>query len=667
MDILKKHYALFTGLLVFIVYLFTLAPSIIQIDAGELAAVQSLPGIAHPTGYPLFTILGFLFLKIPSPFSQILMANLLAALWCSAGAAVFTLTARYVLENRRLFHKDKPEQKKIKTDKKHKKHHTATVNAGSIKTSSDRKAAEGAPGTEKSSQRELREIIASAAGGLVLAFSKTFWFQSTSVEVYSLHILLMCLIIFSLVKAYSAPQEKPLGDLKQWLLFAFILALGFSNHMTTLLILPAAAYLYFIKNRFNKDSFKKIALMLLLFFPVLLLIYSYLPLRASQNPPVNWGNPVDMERIMRHVSGQQYRVWLFSSMDSAKKQLGYFLTNLPSEYAIVGLVFCLFGIFVTYRISSRFFIFTVIAFFTTVLYSINYDIHDIDSYFILAYISLAFLAVFGIYKLTGILHYDGRPYLISFIAVTVFILVQLYFNSGKVSQSGIYTFEDYTKAVIGSTGKNSLIISYQWDYFISGSYYFQKVEGFRKDAAVVDKELLRRSWYYNQLKTNHPDVVGRMGNEINMFLDALKPFEREENFNPTVLENLYRTIMQKLITDNIDKRPVYIAPELVENEMARGEFALPPGYTLVPDLFLFKVVRSENYVPAPNPSFILRIPEKKNDYIRFIQDITGRMLIRRAMYEMKFDKTERARKYINKIKSDLPDYQMPDQLPDALK
>ncbi|MFA7420189.1 MAG: DUF2723 domain-containing protein, partial [Melioribacteraceae bacterium] len=76
MDFLKKYYAFISALIVFIVYLFTLAPSVIQIDSGELATVQSTLGIAHPTGYPLFTIIGYLFLKLPLPFTKIYQANL---------------------------------------------------------------------------------------------------------------------------------------------------------------------------------------------------------------------------------------------------------------------------------------------------------------------------------------------------------------------------------------------------------------------------------------------------------------------------------------------------------------------------------------------------------------------------------------------------------------
>ena len=55
----RKYFYLLTAFFVFVVYLFTIAPSVVQIDSGELAAVQITLGIAHPTGYPLFTIIGY--------------------------------------------------------------------------------------------------------------------------------------------------------------------------------------------------------------------------------------------------------------------------------------------------------------------------------------------------------------------------------------------------------------------------------------------------------------------------------------------------------------------------------------------------------------------------------------------------------------------------------
>jgi hypothetical protein len=58
--------------------------------------------------------------------------------------------------------------------------------------------------------------------------------------------------------------------------------------MTTLLILPGTAYLFFSKYKFSAESFKKIGLMLLIFFPALIVVYLYLPLRAMQDPVINW-------------------------------------------------------------------------------------------------------------------------------------------------------------------------------------------------------------------------------------------------------------------------------------------------------------------------------------------------------------------------------------------
>jgi hypothetical protein len=210
--------------------------------------------------------------------------------------------------------------------------------------------------------------------------------------------------------------------------------------------------------------------------------------------------------------------------------------------------------------------------------------------------------------------------------------------------------------------KKSIVLSYQWDFFISASYYFQNVEGFRKDVIIIDKELLRRSWYYNQLKQNYPRLFSGLENEVQMFLDALKPFERSENYNSQLLESLYRQIMTKLITTNIDRYNIYLAPEMVDIEIQKGEFALPRDYYLIPDLFLFRVCKSKDYVPAKNPEFKIQIPDRRDYYINFIEDKVGSMLARRAIYEMQFDKTDRAKVYINKIKSDLPEYRLSPEL-----
>jgi hypothetical protein len=123
--------------------------------------------------------------------------------------------------------------------------------------------------------------------------------------------------------------------------------------------------------------------------------------------------------------------------------------------------------------------------------------------------------------------------------------------------------------------------------------------------------------------------------------------------------------MTDLVATNIGSREFYISPELVDNEMKKGEFVLPAGYTLVPDNLLFRVVKGKEYVPASNPDFTIRIPQQSNRYTVLIVNETVGMLTQRALYELQFNKTDRARLYINKIKKDFPDYILPAGLSEA--
>lgn len=649
MNLITKYYYILTGLAAFIIYLFTLAPTVIQIDTGELAAVQATFGIAHPTGYPLYTIIGFLFSKIPFPFTTIYQLNMLAALYCAAAVSIFTYSAKFMLDNIDLL----SYQLKGATSKKSKRNKKL-------------KGEETKPVKHLIEFNDSIKILSAVLTGLALAFSKTFWFQSTSVEVYSFHLLLMSLIILSLLKAYVSKDETVNSvKSKDWLWFAFFLGLGFTNHMTSLLILPGVAYLYFSKWGINKQSFLRIGIMLLVFFPVLILVYSYFPIRAAQKPYLNWGNPVDWERIIRHVSGFQYKVWLFTSTDAAKKQLEYFINNLLSEFSITSLIIAI-GIVVTFLKARKLFIFLLISFLITVLYSINYDINDIDAYFLLAYVCLAFFSVLGFAKIFYELSENKTIRKISFIVIAVPVLIQAYVNYDKIDQSETFIYEDYTKALMNSVEHDAIIFSYQWDYFLSASYYFQFVEDFRRDIAVVDKELLRRSWYYVQLDAKYPGLIDGIRKDIEPFLEALKPFERNETYNANLLENLFRRLMTNFVATNINDREFYIGPEIVQNEMQRGEFSLPEGYFLVPHLFMFKVTKDQKYISAPDPDYKIRFPERKDNYTAAIENFVGSMLANRAFYELQYNKTARAKIYVKKIAEDLPGYRIPPQLQNLL-
>jgi Protein of unknown function (DUF2723) len=77
------------GVAIFLVYLYTMAPTIIGGDTGELVSVACSGGVAHPPGYPLFTLLATLFTYVPGgPIAW--RINLLSAV-CDSLAAVIIL------------------------------------------------------------------------------------------------------------------------------------------------------------------------------------------------------------------------------------------------------------------------------------------------------------------------------------------------------------------------------------------------------------------------------------------------------------------------------------------------------------------------------------------------------------------------------------------------
>jgi hypothetical protein len=269
-------------------------------------------------------------------------------------------------------------------------------------------------------------------------------------------------------------------------------------------------------------------------------------------------------------------------------------------------------------------------------------------------------AAFGLVYLFEFLSSQIKNQIIAIsLLLSVSILPQLT-NYNEVNQSHNYVFEDYTKLLLNSVEPNSVIFSYQWDYFISPSYYFQKVENYRNDVVVIDKELLRRSWYFNQLETNHPKLYSQIETSRIPFLESLKPFEKGELFDADLIEYNYRKLMTQFA--EVGKPNFYIGIELIQNEMNRGEFILPKGYTVAPHIFLFKIVKEGEYLPAPNPDFSIRFTKKNNRYTVFIRNTIAGMLIYRSMYEMQFNNIGQAKKYIEKVRKEFPEVNIPNDL-----
>ncbi|MDH7516084.1 MAG: DUF2723 domain-containing protein, partial [Bacteroidota bacterium] len=456
------------------VYLFTLAPSVGFIDAGELAAVAHTFGIAHPTGYPLFTVLAGIWAYLPLG-DGIVRLNVFAAVLAASAVVLHVYLIHFLLG---LFRRKPSRREKGK-----------------------KSSGVGAKGNPVPLPEDVRIALA-AFGALFIAFSETFWKTALSVEVYALHLPLVTAAILFFVRATLDPSAGDTMRRRFLSAAALVLGLSFSNHMTTLLLLPAFAIVYFRVHGFGAPAWKGVG-RAAPFFAVGLLPYFYLPLRAAASPVLNWGNPTTFERFLWHITGRQYQVWMFEGLKAAGKQLSWFLSTYPAEFGWVGAALCAAGAVAVFRRERLVGTFLALLFLGCVAYAVNYSIYDIESYFLLAYMTSGVWAAFGLGAVYAV---SRKRRAIPLIAGAIALGVLLGANFPSVSQRGNHLVEDYSRNMFASLEPNAIILSYQWDYWVSASYYYQLVERLRPDVVVIDKELLRRSWYFEQLRRWHPDI-----------------------------------------------------------------------------------------------------------------------------------------------------------------
>jgi hypothetical protein len=504
----------------------------------------------------------------------------------------------------------------------------------------------------------LPAFAAILAGGAALAFNRTWWMQSTAVEVYALNGFLVTLVLWSAVKAFLDPGRST----RHWTWTAVALGLSLANHMTALLLVLPVLFLFFKQRGFHSSAWKSAFLQALVALGTACALYLYLPIAASARPSLNWGDPADWNGFLRHVSGGQYRVWMFSSASEALDRLSRFLAGLPSEFSWQGATLGGFGLVVSLFGPVWRAVLLLSVFALNTAYAVNYNIPDLDAYFLLSYAVVAAWIAIGVQWILDRFRAKGlRVFLAACIATGPGI--QLLVHRQAVDASDMRLYERYAESALESVPRDALVLSVQWDVMISPALYVQFVKGFRRDVAVVDKELLRRSWYYRQIETDWPAILEKMDPEIADFTDALKPFERGKLHDPVRLETGYRRIFSRLIETNMDKRAVFVAPELVENELARGELDLPSGVTLVPDLFFFRAVRDrETFCQTRVQGVALPFPKRRDRYTDQVRGLVTRMLIRRALYELSFQRRDAAAGWVAQLKQLNPGFPVPEQL-----
>jgi Tfp pilus assembly protein PilF len=295
------------SLISFAVYAWSAAPNVTLLDSGEFIVAAQHFGVPHPTGYPLWTFLSWLFLLLPlgnAAWKVAIFSGL-----CAAGAVGCCAA---LLSSAQLW----------------------------------------CYGTLLGAKAKILSRIVALSFSLMLAFSISMWSQAVIAEVYALHALLIAIFLMLCYRWLQQPASDRL-----MLSIFFVLGLSFSNHHLTMTLAPlpyllilllrrraffdwffagvltallgylafailsenpavlrtAIRFFYCVALAFGTFVWLRrgrLRWRLIAFLPIVvaagLLPYAYMPLASATNPPMNWGYTRDSAGFFFSINRSQY-------------------------------------------------------------------------------------------------------------------------------------------------------------------------------------------------------------------------------------------------------------------------------------------------------------------------------------------------------------------------
>jgi hypothetical protein len=150
-----------------------------------------------------------------------------------------------------------------------------------------------------------RSLVGGWAAALTLALAPLFWSQAVIAEVYPLAALLT-LSLFLQVLLWDQT-----GDLRHLKWAAFLTGLNLAHHLTISLLAPGLI-LFALTSRHRREGLRRLPQLVgLMLLP--LLLYLYLPIRAREDPWINWGDTQTFPALLYHATGRFYKAMMFAT------------------------------------------------------------------------------------------------------------------------------------------------------------------------------------------------------------------------------------------------------------------------------------------------------------------------------------------------------------------
>jgi hypothetical protein len=502
--------ALFVSLAVLALYLVTLAPSTAMWDTSEYIAAAYTLGLPHPPGNPLFVIIGRVFAILPIASSVAVRINILAAICSAVSAGMWFLITERVLVS--WF----PER--------------------------------------------WQRVLGGAIAAIIGATAFTVWNQSVVNEkVYTVSLVGIAIISWLMIRWSDDPDGRRADRIL--VLVAYILGLGYANHMGGMLAAPAVGLaVLIVRPRTILRWRVLLACGLALFFG--LTPFATQPIRAAHFPAINEGEPTACRTKLEFSCtfskgtldafsynfnrGQYGKPELSERQASFGQQLGmYWLYfkwqwlrdphgDSPFPQALLAaafLVLGLFGGYVHYQRDRRSFWYFGGLMFTVTLaliYYLNFklgasqdpsaqqphEVRDRDYFYLWSFSAWGVWAALGLLfvweSVASLFGTETRKIGRDTVTlpthkgwrlaspVLALAIVPLFTNWKSASRAGHRDTADFAADLLNSVEPYGVLVTVG-DNDTFPLWYAQEVEGIRRDVIVANTSLLNTDWYVRQV------------------------------------------------------------------------------------------------------------------------------------------------------------------------
>lgn len=432
-------------------YLTTVGRAVGKADTFEFQVVAPALGVAHPTGYPLYVLLGKLFSLVP--LGSVAWRVNLTSVACAIVAVMILSSAM-----------------------------------GRVLAGADARLAR----------------VGALVGALALAASAVFWSQAIVAEVYALNAACVAGLFWLMVYGLDRRQRQVEWSARRWLLMtAFVYGLSLTNHLTMVLMAPVALLsLWWVRPRVSLAGW----LQAMGLFALGLSVYGYILLRW---PALHQGQWMPLADLIGWITGRQFGGALQPALwrDPTRWQiLGRLLLQ---AYGPVGAGLAALGLAGLVIRRRRIAIITALAFGLYCAYALIYNIPDISVFLIPAHLVMA--VWLGAFFALGEHPYVRRlkPYIL-----WLFILLPLsliWTNLPAVDQSragqDLMEWGRYVLSLPLPRGSAILADSEK----IAPLYYLKSIEGVRRDVdmLVLGSEALYRAELDRRVAQGQPVYLAR--------------------------------------------------------------------------------------------------------------------------------------------------------------